>query len=339
MISTLIAIVKRPLKVARIVRQMIISSRLTTVFKNIAVLPKSLWIARLSERSQIEHIHAHWSSTTATMAGVAATYLGIPWSFTAHRWDIVENNMLSEKLKTASFARFISKSGVELARRYSEPKADLGKARVIPMGVALPSARETLRSSSRPVVLCPAKLHPVKGHVYLLAALKLLKERGLDFEAWLAGHGDLESELKSRSSELGLDSCVRFLGKMAHGELLALYETAPVFAVVVPSIDLGGGIHEGIPVSLMEAMSRGIPVVSTLTGGIPELLGDGAGILVPAKDSAALANALADLLLNSKLAHRYSEAGLKRIREQFDIEKVVDALLAGFCENRAKSTL
>ena len=59
--------------------------------------------------------------------------------------------------------------------------------------------------------------------------------------------------------------------------------------VVLPSLDLGKHLHEGIPVPLMEAMANRIPVISTQTGGIPELLRDGAGIMVSPGDAAALA--------------------------------------------------
>ena len=84
---------------------------------------------------------------------------------------------------------------------------------------------------------------------------------------------------------------MRFVGQVSHTQILEMYVANQVRAVVVPSIDLGNNLHEGIPVSLMEAMAHGVPVVSTTTGGIPELLADGAGILVPPENPQALADA------------------------------------------------
>jgi len=67
--------------------------------------------------------------------------------------------------------------------------------------------------------------------------------------------------LESLSGALGLAGSVKFLGAVPHDELLKIYAEAPVSAVVLASIDLGSGVHEGIPVALIEAMSYGIPVV------------------------------------------------------------------------------
>ena len=71
-----------------------------------------------------------------------------------------------------------------------------------------------------------------------------------------------------------------------------MYREGRVGMVVLPSVDLGNNLHEGIPVALIEAMSYNIPVVGTHTGGIPELLEGGAGLIVPDKDPAALADAI-----------------------------------------------
>ena len=64
------------------------------------------------------------------------------------------------------------------------------------------------------------------------------------------------------------------LGTVPHAELLGLYRERAVDCVVLPSVDLGAGVHEGLSVALIEAMAYGIPVISTTTGGLPELLDD-----------------------------------------------------------------
>ena len=84
--------------------------------KNLIVYPKALWLARLARKWDADHIHAQWASTTATMAMLAGHISGIPWSCTAHRGDIAENNLLCTKAARASFMRFISASGLRMRK-------------------------------------------------------------------------------------------------------------------------------------------------------------------------------------------------------------------------------
>lgn len=79
--------------------------------KNLLFFPKALWLARQAKDLEIEHIHVHWVSTTASMAMAVSEITGIPWSFTAHRWDVVENNLVSRKASHASLARLSLRVG------------------------------------------------------------------------------------------------------------------------------------------------------------------------------------------------------------------------------------
>lgn len=291
--------------------------------KNLSVLLKGLWLSREVRRLGIDHVHVHWAATTASMGMVASEVSGVPWSFTAHRWDIVENNLLSRKARHASFVRFISRSGLHLARERGL-STDV-PAQIIPMGAVLADTPEvTLPQRASLRVLCPANLVPVKGHRHLIEAVRLLGQENV--EVWLVGHGELEQELRRQVEALALMAKVRFLGQLPHEELLKLYQRGEVDVVVLPSVDLGGGLHEGIPVSLMEAMAHGIPVISTQTGGIPELLGEGAGRLVPPGDPVALASVLNELLENVELRQTLGRAGRIRVESQFSIQAVVDEL-------------
>ena len=112
--------------------------------KNLGSFPKALWLARLARRWGADHIHAYWASVAATTAMIAAEVSAIPWSFTAHRWDIAAPNAFRAKLESARFARFISRDGLELARPVAGPQ--LGeKAAIIRMGVPL-TQHEVLRT-------------------------------------------------------------------------------------------------------------------------------------------------------------------------------------------------
>jgi glycosyltransferase involved in cell wall biosynthesis len=281
-LSTISNIFRHPIATLRVLRSIFSEINLNTI-KNLIVLPKSIWIADVCKNKSVTHIHAHWASTTATMAYIASVYTKIPWSFTAHRGDIVANNLLKLKSKSASFIRCISQSSSVMIKQLG---VSADKHRVIHMGVSVKNA-QTARSRQTKVkkVLCPANLIPVKGHKYLLEAVNKLHKKNIIIELILAGDGELRNSLNEYTQCLRIENHVKFVGFVPHDELISNYLNCDVGIVVLPSIDLGKGCHEGIPVTLMEAMVFGIPVVSTYTGGIPELLGNCACVLVKPQNS------------------------------------------------------
>lgn len=298
----------------------VMRSGFRTAIKNAAVVPKSLWLASLARDRNVDHIHCHWAGTTATIAMFAAEISGIPWSFTAHRSDIVSNNLLPAKVESAQFARVISHDGFAMMlARGVRPDP---KMRVLHMGVRIP-ARTAAARPEPPVVLCPADFLAVKGHSYLLAAWKNLESRGVPGELWLAGRGQ-----PGRSLQQAMAGCagVKCLGVLKHSELLDLYRRGAISAVVLASIDLGNGEHEGIPVALMEAMSFGVPVIATSTGGIPELVSPGAGLLVRERDPEALAGAIEQVTANPVLARNLGQAGRRRVAEAFNVTHIAREL-------------
>ncbi|MHB0937158.1 MAG: glycosyltransferase [Armatimonadota bacterium] len=294
---------------------------------NLKAALKGLYAAGIVRRHGADHLHAHWADFTATMAQVISELTGVPWSFTAHRYDIVANNRLADKLSSAAFARFIARDGLRLARQ-SVTEEDLAKARVIHLGVHVPA--EPAGPGELPTILCPAGLLPVKGHRYLIDAMGLLRDRGMPAELLLAGEGESREDIMAQTRALGLADRVTLLGTVPHDALLALYAERRVMITVLPSVDLGGGLHEGIPAALMEAMSYGVPVVGTTTGGIPELLGDGAGLLVPPANPQALADALARLLADAGLRRDLGARGRARIEEEFNVTRIAAQLAEAF---------
>jgi glycosyltransferase involved in cell wall biosynthesis len=109
-----------------------------------------------------------------------------------------------------------------------------------------------------------------------------------------------------------------------------MYRAGAVDAVVLPSVDLGAGVHEGLSVALIEAMAYGIPAISTPTGGQAELLGGGPGVLVPERDAPALADGLGGLLGSSDLRGRIGLAGRRRIEQEFDADAIAAELVRRF---------
>lgn len=296
--------------------------------KNAAAFPKGLWLARVARKWRADHLHAHWGRTTATMAMVAGRMTGIPWSLTLHREDIAQPNLLITKMERAGFTRFVSRSGLDIARSMGA-SGHSDRVCIIHMGVTVPPhVPARTADTSTFIVLCPAHLYPVKGHEYLIAAMGILRDRGLTCLVWIAGEGHLLNFLRRQVDTLDLADTVSFLGPVPHERILEWYRDRRIDAVVLPSIDLGHHTHEGIPVALMEAMVYEIPVISTETGGIPELIGEGAGILVQPRNSEALADALELLIRDPFLRSRLGTAGRQRIEDQFAVQQTTAELAA-----------
>ncbi|HEY7018489.1 MAG TPA: glycosyltransferase [Gaiellaceae bacterium] len=294
-------------------------TRPKTAAKNLVVQPKALWLAGKLRELGPDHVHAHWASTSATLALVASELAGVPWSLTAHRWDIREANLLAAKARSACFVRTISEAGSR--ELVAEVGIDGWSPVLLRMGVELPAATATPREGRELRLVTAANLLPVKGHRYLLEALEGLDEVSLD----VAGEGPLRSELEGRAEGLP----VRFLGAISHTELLAGLGEGRWDAVVLPSVPTAEGDREGVPVSLIEAMAAGVPVVSTRCGAIPELVTEGAGLLVPPADPAALRGAL-EQLRDPELRRRLSSAGRARVETEFDVDRVARELAALF---------
>lgn len=319
----------QPLKSSAIIAKVLFNSRnFKIALKNLTTIPKGFYASRIFRKHKVEHIHAHWASTPSSVAYIASYLTGIQWSFTAHRWDIAEDNILKEKVQSALFARTINEKGKDEMINIIDDSNLENKVVVIHMGVNVPRADFSQRKNGKEFTLvCPANLLPVKGHRYLIESCRLVADAGINFKCFFAGDGPLENNLKSLVSSLGLESYIEFLGRVPHESLLAIYKNGETDLVVLPSIVTEDGEKEGIPVALMEAMAYGIPVVSTNTGGIPELIDDNCGVLVKDKDSKELFNAIADVLPNKdKTAERIQNAYLK-IRTEFDIEQNTSLLV------------
>ncbi len=325
-LSIIWSCISHPARTARAVWPLRSSSSLKQFCRNLVALLKGIRAATIVRGWRADHVHSHWANYTSTLAMTVGMLTGIPWSFTAHRYDIVANNLLVEKCRRSAFTRYISESGRALAAARTNGEANRA-SHLVHMGVIIPERTSSLQStSSRPTFVCPASLVPVKGHRFLIEAAAVLQKRGIYCEVLLVGDGPLRADLRSRITAANLSRAVKLVGHLPHDEVLALYAAKSISGVVLASIDLGKGLHEGIPVCLMEAMSHGVPVIGTRTGGIPELLRGGAGILVQPADSEALADAMQELVERPDLNRQLGSLGRSRIEESFEISAVCKQL-------------
>jgi glycosyltransferase involved in cell wall biosynthesis len=302
-------------------------SRFKTKLKNLALLPTGLAVGDEVCNRGINHIHAYWLSAPSTVAFVAAQVAKVDWSFSAHSFDIfMEDNLISEKLHSAMFGRAISAQGhLELCSRLKNSATS--RLEVIHLGVdAAPEYRRLEAKAGRLRLLCPAYLLPVKGHTYLLEALRSVVDAGIDCHCVFAGEGRLRRSLAQRIRNLGLEGVVSMPGMIRHDVLLQQLHSGSYDAVVIASVQLGTEF-EGIPVSLMEAMAAGVPCIATRTGAIAELLDSQCGILVDQRDSQAISDAIIALARDPVWRRALGERARQRIAEQFDARASANSLV------------
>jgi colanic acid/amylovoran biosynthesis glycosyltransferase len=289
--------------------------------RNLVAFAVACGHARTARRLGIRHVHAHFATYPAVAAWTIGQLTGATFSFTAHAHDIyLDTSFLGRLLDDAAFAVAISAHGQAiLLHAGASPDA----VHLIHCGVdpaAYVFAPRTPPAAGPVRLLCVASLQEYKGHRFLLEALAANSASLSRIELELAGRGELRDELESLSLRLDLADRVSFLGPLTEPEIVAALDRADGF--VLPSIVVPGtGFTEGIPVSLMEAMATGTPVVASAVAGVPELVVDGeTGLLARPADAVSLRAALTRLLTEpeSDIQKRLL-AGRRIVERQFDI--------------------
>lgn len=169
-------------------------------------------------------------------------------------------------------------------------------------------------------ILILASLERRKGQNFMLDALAspLLRDYGQSLPLILAGEGPMREKLEKHIVRLGLTKQVLFTGRIPHERVPAILSAADI--VALPTLS------EGMPLSLLEAMAAGHPVVTTRVGAIPEIVEDGAtGLLVPPGSPVALARAVNELLHNPGTAKRLGDAGRAFVLAHHDQRTMIHA--------------
>ncbi len=300
------------------------SGRIAVRGRNVAVLPRAAALIDVIRRTSPDHLHVHWGGASSTVAMIASEVTGTPWSMTLHRWDIRANNLLARKIASACFTRVISLASVGQVTALVPGAAPT----VIHMGIDVPPQPSPPPSGPPERIACIATLVPVKNHVGLLDAFRAGAE-DLAVTLDLVGDGPLRDEVQAHAARLGLANRVRFLGTLDHGEVVRRLRSHEWAAVVLAS-GVTDDAQEGIPVSLMEAMASLVPVVATASGGTGELVGDGAGLLVPVGEPATLAGAIRSVLTDGELRSRLARLGRQRVAGSFDVRAIAAELRTRF---------
>jgi colanic acid/amylovoran biosynthesis glycosyltransferase len=288
------------------------------------------------ERSGVRHVHAHFGQAPATVAWLT-TELGNrldpdgprwSWTVTIHGWHEFVNERdaaLREKVASARAVVCISDYTRAQLMRIAHPD-DWPKLHVVRCGID--TAEFELRPprliATPPRVLVVGRLSPEKGHLVLLEAAGILRDRGIRIEMDLVGPGDFAAQLTAAADRLGVGPQTHFLGARSPAEVGKLLRDADVFCLPT--------FAEGLPVALMEAMAVGVPVVTTYISGIPELVVDGeTGLVVPAGRPDLLADAIERLCSEPTLVDALTGAARARVEAQHELERNVVALRPILC--------
>lgn len=213
------------------------------------------------------------------------------------------------------------------------------KIEVIRNGIALAPAAEVspvggLREelglpADTPLVAVLSRLNPMKGIEYFLDAAAAVSKRFPTVRFLIIGggsyraDGSYRTQIEKYAADLGLGGRAIFTGfRTDVPEILRQIDIS-----VLPSLS------EGLSNSLLESMAAGVPSIATRVGGTPEAMEDGvSGLLVPPRNSATLAGAMALLLERPDLARRLGEAGRRRVTQMFSIEKMVQQTESLYCK-------
>jgi glycosyltransferase involved in cell wall biosynthesis len=173
-----------------------------------------------------------------------------------------------------------------------------------------------------------ARLHQYKGHFHALAAIHQAKKSGLVVHYTMAGDGPYRDAITSRIEELGLEAETTLMGTVSEADVFQLLSRADT--LVLPSV---GGLGEAWPVSVMEAMSAGLPVIASIIGATPEMITDGIdGFLVPQGAEEALLEIVTRLHNDHDLRRKIGAEARRTARRRFDVELTAKALLNAICE-------
>lgn len=278
-------------------------------------LQQGVLLARRLQQLGRPPLYIHFAHKPATVGRFAALLVDTPFAVSAHAVDVWTSPMreLQVKLRDAAVVLCCYREAQQFLAGIVDGHTPVELA---PHGVDIPSDPRR-HEGSPPLLLSVGRLIEKKGFDTLVRAAARLRDRGLQFRVEIAGEGPLWPTLQRLVNELELSEFVRFLGPLTLEELEHHYPTASLF--VLPCQVAVDGNRDGLPNTILEAMARGLPVVSTTLASIQEAVTDDReGLLVPPRDPIALADALARLLSDRELRERLGGAGRKRVAAEHD---------------------
>jgi len=305
---------------------------------NIPVLPitirgefdvfATLKLAHAMKKKKCILAHFHDAHSVA-VGSKAVSKAGVPLEVISRRVDFpIRSNPLSKRKYRKNIDSIIAISeGVRTALIISGINPDI--IEVIPSGIDFspfeaPKSRDYLRNelsfeNDDYLVGVVAHLASHKGHKYLIEASRILKEKAPKIKIIIVGEGPLRMKLDKQAHETNVSEMVFFLG--FREDIPQILASLDVFVL--------SSYLEGMGSSLLDAMASRLPVVATKVGGIPEVvINENTGLLVPARDSLSLAQAILRLYNDRTLAKRLGQRGYEVVHQKFSCRGMAEKIIS-----------
>lgn len=284
-------------------------------------------------------IHAHFAWTSGYVAMELSKVFEKPYIVTLHGEDIYVlpfideswKKKITEILNAADRIITVGNKNADAMKKLNIKSNPIIIGNGFNKDLFYPIEKQKARNkikynSNAPLILSVGSLDKIKGHIYLLEALSLLKQKKIYFHTILIGSGSEEDKLKLFISNSNLNKNVTIIKNLPHHELNTYYNSADVFCL--PSI------HESFGVVQIEAWACGIPVVATRNGGSDNLFqeSDGVGYLVERQNSIELAE-----MLNKSLSTDWDKNHILNFSQKFDIHLVSKKIITVYNSLKAKN--
>lgn len=271
--------------------------------------------------NDIQHLHVHFAHVPTDIAMYAAKLTNIEFSIMAHANDIFQRGwLLKEKIERCKFFATISEYNQQYLSQFTKTK---DKLKIIHCGVDQHKfiTRKQQPKNSKYIFGFLGRLVEKKGVHILLQSITKLKETNNNFELQIVGDGPEKEQLFSIMENKHIEQHVNFLGKMPNSEVSKWLANLNCF--VLPCVKDVNGDMDGIPVSLMEAMLMGVPVISTTISGIPELIiDDETGFLAKTESVEDLVEKMIQTMTcNPQKIDLITDNAVKHVIKHFDINK------------------
>jgi glycosyltransferase involved in cell wall biosynthesis len=279
-------------------------------------LMRSLY--RAFKRSAPDVVHCH-NATAAIFAAFPARLAGVKTVIVTRHGLVKPPYQLRRELKFALASRWCDWIvGVCEGTRtnlLAAPFAARDRIIHIYNGACPPDVRAVPRTKRGFTLLYVGRLAPLKDHATLLRAVALTRSHHPDVQLWIVGDGPLEFTLRKLTSELGLNNSVTFFGEQV--------DVSPF--MLAADLFVSSSVTEGLPVSLLEAMSVGLPAVVTDVGGMGEIARlSGAVTLVPSSDPQGMAAALSNAIARRQELPKLGKLASHCYEQYFRPERMLD---------------
>lgn len=295
--------------------------------RHVAYVLQGIRLARALARDGIAHVHVHMANNGAAIAMMAREYdHRLSYSLTIHgsaEFFHVDTWTLRAKVESARFVRCISDFCRAQVMAWSDPDC-WDRLHVVHCGVDTDAYRPKPPRQPGPLrLLTVGRLHPIKGYEMLLRACSQLSNEGVGWELDMVGDGPRMTRLRELSRSLGIEDRVTFSGAVGQDRIGEHFDRADVMVV--------SSFMEGVPVVLMEAMSKRLAVIATKVGGVPELVRDGIdGLLVSPGSVESLAEAIRSLASDPQACELRFSTGRERIEAEFSLRGLGEGMIRLF---------